>query len=194
VETKEARKALGGPDGTVVLYAGLHGLAQGLEQLVEAAARLRDQSQFRLVLVGDGPEKAKLVEDARRRGLTNIDFLEPRTFAEMPGLLAAADVIVVPLKAAIPGAVPSKLYEAMASGRPTVLVGTGEAAEVVREHDAGIVVDPGDVDSLVAAIRQLGSSPDLCKRLGESGRRGACESFDRDKICGRFIDHLEGVQ
>ena len=63
---------------------------------------------------------------------------------EMPDLLAAADVVLVTLKMHIPGAVPSKLYEAMASGRPVVLVASGEAAEIVREHRAGIVVEPGN--------------------------------------------------
>ena len=70
--------------------------------------------------------------------------------------------------------------------------GEGEGWRLTPTLDLGGVADPGPEEfSRIAAIRRLGSSPDLCKRLGESGRRAACESFDRDKICGRFIDHLE---
>src|SRR6185369_17490623 len=128
----------------VALYAGLHGLAQGLDQVLSAAEALRTEDHLQFVLVGDGPEKPALRERARQRDLTNVRFLDPRPAGEMPQLLATADVVLVPLKKHIPGAVPSKLYEAMASEKPVILVASGEAAEIVRNQQAGIVVEPGN--------------------------------------------------
>jgi glycosyltransferase involved in cell wall biosynthesis len=190
-ETETARLTLTNNRGCVALYAGLHGVAQGLDQVLCTAEALRPEGSFRFVLVGDGPEKKRLLEEAAKRGLTNVRFLDSRPAPEIPALLAAADVVLVPLKSYLPGAVPSKLYEAMASGRPVVLVATGEAAEIVREHQAGMTVEPGRVEDLTHALRTLGAEPQLRRTLGENGRRAAEQHFDRTKIVSRFLEHLE---
>src|SRR5262249_19153221 len=124
--------------------------------------------------------------------LKNVRFLDPRPAAEIPALLAAADALHVPLKAEMPGAVPSKLYEAMSSGRPVVLIGTGEAAEIVQTTGAGITVRPGAISDIVHAIRRLEANPAAAIEMGQSGRRAALERYDRKQIAGRFIDYLEG--
>jgi glycosyltransferase involved in cell wall biosynthesis len=91
--------------------------------------------------------------------------------------------------------VPSKLYEAMAAGRPVVLVAEGEAAEIVRAHRSGLVVDPGDVNGLAEALRTLNRDPDLRRSLGENGRRAAEQVFDRAAIVARLLERLElGLQ
>lgn len=178
-------------DECVALYAGLHGLAQGLDQVLDAAEMLRDEDSLRFVLVGDGPEKKSLLEKVRTRNLTNVNFLDPRPANEIPTLLASSDVALVVLKTYIPGAVPSKLYEAMACGRPVVLVASGEAADIVHEHKSGIVVKPGDVAGLAHALLELSKRSDLRKELGDNGRKAAEHYFDRTKIVERFIELLE---
>jgi len=85
--TPETRALLSSKPGCVVLYAGLHGLAQGLEQIIEAADQLRDDSSISFVLVGDGPVKRALVTEAEARGLTNIKFLDPVPKIRCPPLL-----------------------------------------------------------------------------------------------------------
>ena len=173
----------------VALYAGLHGLAQGLDQLLEAAALLRGE-KLRLVLVGDGPEKASLVARAAEMRLNNVEFLEPLAKDRMPELLASADMVIVPLKTEIPGAVPSKLYEAMAAGRPLVLAASGEPAQIVLKHRAGLVVDPGDGAGIAAAVQRLAREPLLRQHLGHNGRRAAQTHYDRSAICERFVAFL----
>lgn len=175
----------------VILYAGLHGIAQGLDQLLDAAKELENEKQFRIVMVGDGPEKKRLVASAERQKLSNVEFLDPLPAEQIPALLATADVIVVPLGLHLPGAVPSKLYEAMSCGRPVVLVASGEAAEIVHKHKAGITVVPGDVRGLVEAFRRLNSEPALRSELGQNGNQAASECFDRKEIADRFISLLE---
>ncbi|HEX9393846.1 MAG TPA: glycosyltransferase family 4 protein [Gemmatimonadales bacterium] len=191
--TAAARAALGAdaPGVCVALYAGLHGLAQGLDRVLDAADTLRTDPTLRLVLVGDGPAKEKLVQQARERGLPNVRFLDPLASADVPPLVAAADIVLVPLATHIPGATPSKLYEAMASARPVVLVAGGEPAAFVREHRAGIVVAPGDRPGLVEALRTLCAEPALRHELGTNGRRAVERLFDKADIDNAFIEHLE---
>jgi colanic acid biosynthesis glycosyl transferase WcaI len=186
-----ARGLLNDNGKCVALYAGLHGLAQGLDQLLDASRMLRDERELQMVLIGDGPDKRRLAARTEAEDLTNVRFLESRPAADIPPLLASADVLLVVLRGGFPDAVPSKLYEAMASGRPVVVVSDGEAAELVREHRAGLAVEPGDVKGLADAIRRLRHDPELRRELGENGRRAAERCFDRGRIVEEFIDYLE---
>lgn len=174
----------------VAIYAGLHGVAQGLIQIVDAA-RLLNQEDFRIVLVGDGPEKTALQQHAQFSGVRNIRFLDALPPAEMPALLASADMALVVLKTDLPGAVPSKLYEAMASGLPIVLAANGEPAQIVKHYRAGIVVNPGDAAGLAGAMQTLYALPALRRELGGNGRRAAVEHFDRGNVAARFIEYLK---
>ncbi len=190
--TEAARAQVGASAETcVALYAGLHGLAQGLEQVLDAAQQLSGDSRLQIVFLGDGPVKKKLMRCARERGLTNVRFLDPVPSHEVPPLLAAADIVIVPLATHIPGATPSKLYEAMASGRPVALVAEGEPAALVQDHQAGIVAHPGDVAALVQALRTLGGDAGLRQQLGANGRRAVEQQFDRIQIGDRFVEYLE---
>ena len=174
----------------VAAYVGLHGLAQGLEQIL-AAAEMPATAGIRLVFVGEGPCKRDLQAKAAQQGLQNVEFLDAQPAGNIPSLLTDVDVLLVTLKSDIPGAVPSKLYEAMAMAKPLVLVGGGEAADIVRESDAGIVVEPGDIQGLAAALALLRSRPDLCRRLGENGRLAVLNRYDRAVIARNFIEFLE---
>lgn len=191
--TEESRAVLeNNKKGKVVaLYAGLHGLAQGLDQILEAADVLRKHDDLQITLIGDGPEKNQLMKRASERNLSNVQFLPPRPAREIPPLVAAADILLVTLKLHIPGAVPSKLYEAMAAGRPVVLVADGEAAEIVETYKSGFVVKPGDINGLIKALRLLQKNPDLRYELGQNGRKAVEKYFDRTSIANQFIQHLE---
>lgn len=95
------RRELGAQDGDFLVgYCGLHGLAQGLEAIVDAAAVLRPDRQVKFVMVGEGPTKSALRARAARLGLPNLRFLDGRPKAEMPALLASCDASLVPLSCA----------------------------------------------------------------------------------------------
>ena len=183
----------GAPNGCVAMYAGLHGIAQGLDQILEAASKLADLPSLEIALVGDGPVKGSLQARSRELGLKNVRFLDALPREEMPALVASADLALVPLKVSLPGAVPSKIYEAMGAGVPIVLVAGGEAADIVERSQAGVSVRPGDVAGLAAAIRGLAADPAARGRLGKAGRAAAERDFDRVGIADRFIAHLEGA-
>jgi glycosyltransferase involved in cell wall biosynthesis len=171
-------------------YAGLHGVAQGLDQLLAAVARLGDLD-IEVVFVGDGPEKGALMERAQRLALRSVRFLDPIEHREVPGLLANADVALVPLRLALEEAVPSKLYEAMAAGLPVLLVSVGEAERLLTEARAGLTVAPGDTHALADAMRFLAANPDVRREMGERGRAFVTARFDRQRINDEFVTFLE---
>ena len=189
--TPETRARLRSEPGCVVLYAGLHGLAQGLEQIIAVATQLRDNTAITFVFLGDGPVKGALISEAAARGLNNVKFLDPVPQDQMPALIAAADIVLVPLKTHVPGAVPSKLYEAMSSGRALIVIASGEAADIVSRDRVGVVVAPGDTEGLKRSLLELAHNSSYREELGAEARRTATTQYDRSVPIGRFIHHLE---
>ena len=177
-------------DRVTAIYAGLHGLAQGLDQVIEAAALLKDLDRLDFVLIGDGPSKPQLVALSRTKQVKNVSFRDPLPASSIPSVIAAADICIVPLVAHLTGAVPSKLYEAMACAKPIVLVAAGEAADIVRRTGTGIVVSPGDVEGLANAIRHLSTHAEERMMMGRLGRQAALTTFNRPRIVDDFVGYL----
>lgn len=175
------------------VYAGLHGLFQGLDQIIDAAGELSGES-IRFVFFGDGPEKEALMNMTRDRGLKKVDFYPPVPHEQMPAILASMDVALISLKTRIRGAVPSKIYEAMACGIPILLVGEGEARGILKGAKAGMVVAPNDLAGLVKAVRELAASPDRREKLGQAGRKAAEKIYNRTEIIKRFETELFRMQ
>jgi colanic acid biosynthesis glycosyl transferase WcaI len=174
----------------VAIYAGLHGIAQGLDQVLDAARMLDDlNGKLKIVFIGDGPEKESLMEKAN--GLKLVKFLPPVRKEDIPKYLASSDIALVPLKTYIPGAVPSKIYESMASALPVILIAEGEAKNIIENSKAGLTITPGSVTNLAHAMRQLTMDPALRKHLGTNGNHAALEHFDRKKIIADFLKYLK---
>lgn len=190
-----ARRELGLGDEFVVSYIGTHGMAQRLDTLLDAAERLRDDAEIVVLLVGEGAERARLMEEARARGLTNVRFLGQQPRDDIPGLIAASDLVTVMLRdAPLFGKVlPSKIFEIMGCARPIVLGVRGEAEALLREAGAGWVVPPEDPDALAEAIRAAKADPEERRRRGESGLAFAREHYDREALARRYLDQLEAL-
>ncbi len=189
----QARAALGWESGFTVLYAGTIGLAQGLRTVVDAAEQLQNETDIRLVLMGEGAAKEELVAEAQRRRLTNITFLSAQPHDRMPLVLAAADACLVPLRKLplFEGALPSKIYEAMACARPIVLAVDGEARQLIAQQaGAALYVEPESPTALAQAIRQLRDQPELARQLGERGREFVKAHFDRDQLVASLEERL----
>jgi colanic acid biosynthesis glycosyl transferase WcaI len=182
---EQARVELGWDQRFVVLYAGTHGLSQGLATVLDAAQLLQDRAEIHIVFVGDGAEKENLVAKAREMSLTNITFFDPMPHARMPLLLSACDVCLVPLRRLplFQGALPSKMYEVMACARPIILGVEGEARRLVeKEAGSAIAVEPENARALASAILHLYKHPEEIERLGQQGRAFVEAHFDRDQL------------
>ncbi|HEY6931242.1 MAG TPA: glycosyltransferase [Thermoanaerobaculia bacterium] len=187
-DRSEVREEWGVADAFVVGYAGLHGLAQGLETVLEAAEILKDREDVVFVFVGSGPVKDSMIRFQERAGLKNVRFIDNQPTSRVPAILAAFDAAVIPLKRLdlFRGALPSKLFEAMASGTPVVVAIEGEAKELVESAKAGICVPPEDPRAMSAAILRLRADESLCQSLSRSGRRYVYENYERRRIARDF--------
>jgi len=191
----EARAQLGWDDRFTVMYAGTLGLAHGLTTMLDAAERLREQTDLRFLLVGEGAMRAELMADAARRGLDNVTFLPSFPHDKMPLVLAGADVCVVSLRrlAVFKGARPSKMFECMASARPVLLAVDGEAREIAeREAGAALYAEPENTDAMVAGILELKRRPDWAREMGERGRAYVLAHLDRERIISDIEARLVG--
>lgn len=180
------RRQLELEDRFVVLYAGTHGLTQGLEVVIAAARQLAHDGRTLFLFVGEGAEKERLQELAA--SLPNVRFMPSQPKSAMPALLAAADVCVVPLRdlPLFRGALPSKLFEAMAAGRPLITAIAGEAAALTWRARAGLCVPPERPAALAAAVARLRDDATLRRALGTNGRAYVSAYFARERIAERY--------
>jgi colanic acid biosynthesis glycosyl transferase WcaI len=176
------RREVASPGQFILLYAGNMGHSHRIDVVLRAANILRHRRDLRFVLIGEGTQKPRLMEMAGEMGLENVVFrpLQPRS--RLPEAMAAADVGLVPLRKGLSTAsLPSKIYTIMASGRPLVAtLDRNEAAwRLVERARCGLLVEPEQPEALAEAIEQLAGDTELCRQLGENGRRYAERHCDR---------------
>jgi glycosyltransferase involved in cell wall biosynthesis len=169
------------------MYAGTHGLSQGLDVILEAAKRTTNPDIL-YVLAGEGADKQALVRKAENEDIRNVRFLPNQPQASMPSVLNLAYATVLSLKPlpVFRSALPSKMFEAMAVGRPIAASVWGEAAGVIRAARCGVVAQPGDAAGLRAAVETIAADPAEARRMGLRGRDFAIEHFNRRKIATRL--------
>jgi glycosyltransferase involved in cell wall biosynthesis len=185
----DVRAELGIEPGAPVLGVVCELRAQkALEVLFEAAALLLAEFPTLKVLVaGDGPERARLEEDARRLGVADtVLFLGIRR--DVPAVLAAVDVAV--LSSDYEGS-PLSVMEYMAAAKPVVSTRVGGVPELVQEDVHGLLVEPRDPGALAKAVARLLRDPALAKRLGTEGRKRQQREFSLEAMVGRIEDLYE---
>jgi glycosyltransferase involved in cell wall biosynthesis len=175
-----------GPGDCLVLYAGTHGISQGLPAIADAAASLAGQP-VRFAFVGDGADKRRLERRVAELGLRNVVLLPGVPNAEMPGLLAAADICLVPLRQVplFSAFIPSKMFEYLAAGKAVIGSVTGEAAQILHEAGA-VVVPPEDSAALAAEIRALAADPGRRAAMSQAGRAFAEQRCDRAALAREY--------
>jgi glycosyltransferase involved in cell wall biosynthesis len=189
--TPRFREVLGGAGKFLVTFVGTHGVATGLEQILDAAAVLKDDPRFAFAFVGEGAERERLIESARVRGLTNVTFHRAVAKDEVRDVYASSDASIVCLKPLpfLDKFIPSKVFEIIASGTPVIAALGGEAAGIVRE--AGhIVVPAGDGAAIAREIRTLAADPSRIAAMTRSGRAYVGEHFDRKKLARQYVEEL----
>lgn len=191
----DIRDRLGiGPNDLVLAYTGILGHAQGLHVVLEAASLLKERKDIHFILMGDGPEKEKLL--ARRKQLepVQVHFVDRMPRKELLGLMRSVDAAVVPLlrNDLFLGAIPSKIFEALALGKPILLGVDGEARELfTTEGKAGLFFRPEDALELARAATRYADDRALLAEQGANGARYVREHFDRASINDRLWHALE---
>jgi len=190
------RRELGLTEEVLVLYAGNIGEKQGLEVVLEAAARTRSDPDIRYLMVGEGASRAQLKSRAETQGLDNVTFLPLQSTERFPQLLAAADLhLVVQRQKAADLVMPSKLTNILASGGPFIATTTAETelGRVTRESRAGVMVPPEDSGALAQAVLQLARNPGLRQQMSARARNFAEANWGREQILQQWEDLLLGL-
>jgi colanic acid biosynthesis glycosyl transferase WcaI len=174
----------------VVGYMGNFGAGQGLTSVVEAAAMLRDDGGIRFVLVGDGPERDRIVARAHELKTDNLSIHGPITKDQTRAFYNACDVCLVPLAPfpILQETIPSKIFEVMACARPLVASLGGEGAEIVQRSGAGVVTAPGRPEEIAAAIRTIrGMESGQRAQFSSRGRAYVEENYSREKLADSYL-------
>jgi glycosyltransferase involved in cell wall biosynthesis len=169
-----ARAALGLSPGELVLgFVGFYREWHRLELAVDALARPALE-RARLVLIGEGPARTAIERRAREAGVAGrVHLAEPRPHGEIPALLAAFDVALLP--AINPYASPLKLIEYMAAARAIVAPDQENLRELLEHGRNALLVAPGDGQALAGALERLAEDPALRERLGRAARASVIE-------------------
>ena len=193
VARERIRASLGLQDKFIAIYAGIHGVAQGLEHVVEAARLLQNEANIHFLLIGEGPKKAEIAALVGGYQLNNLMLLHEQPRNDIPAFLSAADVALIPLRKIdiFKGALPSKIFDAWACNRPILLSVDGEAHQIMESAGGGVFVPPEDPEAMASALKTLCNSPKECKRMGENGRAYTIQHFSRRALAEQLAKELE---
>ena len=169
-------QAWGLSDKFVVGYVGTHGLAHGLDNVLDAAEKLSDAPDIAFLFVGAGAARNGLIADAKRRELGNVVFKEMQPKQTVPAVWSLCDVALAHLRNSplFAGVLPSKMFEAMGMGLPVLLAAPeGEASGLILETGAGLWVPAEDPAALAGAVRSLSAEPATRRRLAAASSAAA---------------------
>jgi glycosyltransferase involved in cell wall biosynthesis len=189
------RASLGWDDKIIAGYVGTHGMAHGLDAVLDVAKGMASDARLRFLFVGEGAERARLEARARAEGIDNARFLGALPRDRMTEVYATLDIALVTLRRTelFTTVLPSKIFEIAAMERPIILSVDGEARAVVEASGGGMFVPPEDVGAMSEAIARLAGDPAARERMGRSARTYVVREFDRETLARGYLDVLAHV-
>jgi len=198
--SKRTRLSLPGiaPGDFVAGFTGAHGVANGLDALLDVAAELkrRGDQRVKLVFIGDGKEKERLAKHAAEAGLTNCLFFPPVAKTELGAITASLDCGLMVLRdvpAFYRGTSPNKFFDYLAAGIPVVNNYPGWLAGLIQENRCGVVVPPNNPVAFADALQRLAVDRTVCRAMGAAARGLAEKEFARPRLAARFVGTLEAA-
>ncbi|HPD30994.1 MAG TPA: glycosyltransferase family 4 protein [Phycisphaerae bacterium] len=187
----------GGPVDLKLVFTGAHGLANGLDAVLDAAAVLRDRGEkgIRLVFIGDGGQRERLMRRSQNEGLDAlISWLPPMPKEELADVLPRMDAGMMVLKnvpAFYYGTSPNKFFDYIACGLPVLNNYPGWLADMVTANRCGLVVRPDDPEAFADAVIWMRDHRPELKEMGRRARELAEREFGRDRLADQFVRTLE---
>ena len=183
-------------DDLMAIFAGTHGMANGLNAVLDAAAELkkRNRADIKLVLIGQGKLKSSLIERATIEKLDNVIFHEPVNKATLASLMASADIgmqILANIPAFYYGTSPNKFFDYIAAGLPVLNNYPGWLAGMIEQHNCGFAIEPDSPQAFADALESAADNRQQLKQMGQNARLLAEQAFDREILSNRFVDWLE---
>ena len=185
-----------GLDGKFVVgYLGTHGMAHGLDKVLEAASLLRDNDDVRFVFAGSGAQRDSLIQKCEEQELHNVIMLPRQPKEAVARFWSLCDVALIPLRddPVFSTVIPSKLFEAMGMGVPILMsLPKGEATSIVEDEGVGITVQPDSPALLAEAVRRLKDDKPLYAQLKEQCAASAGK-YSRDHFAQEMTRIFDAV-
>lgn len=186
------------PSDKVAVFTGAHGIANGLNAVLDAANVLlkRGRGDIKFLFIGNGKLKPMLVKRAKDEDLSNCLFLDPMPKADLSNIVCCADIglqILADIPAFYYGTSPNKFFDYITAGRPVLNNYPGWLADMIQENKCGVVVKPNDPNAFADGIIYLADNPEIRNEFGTNARILAENEFDRNKLGGQFVDFLEAI-
>lgn len=186
------RRMRGLEDRFVITYVGAHGVANHLEQVLDAGKLLEDTPVL-FQLIGQGMEKNRLQQLAKDKHITNVVFLDPVPKQEVFKYILSSDMGASVLKKVdtFKTVYSNKTFDYMACKKPILMAIDGVSRELVETAAAGCYVEPENAEEYSRIIRQYINDPARLEQEGENGFRYAKANFDRQVLALRYLEHIQ---
>ncbi len=191
------------PDGVLesdllAVFAGTHGIANGLDAVLDAAGELkkRGRSDIKFLLIGSGKLKHALVARAAREGLDNVVFHKPVRKAELACLMRSTDIglqILANVPAFYYGTSPNKFFDYIAAGVPVLNNYPGWLSEMIEREQCGYAVPPSDPVAFADALEQAAAERNQLPVMGKRAKALAEREFDREEMASEWVNWVTGV-
>ncbi|RQO65708.1 glycosyltransferase WbuB [Pedobacter sp. KBW01] len=194
-DVKNFRVERGWTDKFVITYVGAHGVANHLDQILEAADLLRD-TNIQFVLIGQGMQKKQLISLSEQMNLSNVTFLDPVPKADVFKYIFASDMGASVLKRVdtFKTVYSNKTFDYMACKKPIFMAIDGVSRELVEEANAGIFVEPERPRDFADKVLYYQKNQELIARQGEAGYQFAKNNFDRKVLANKYLVYLKGIK
>lgn len=185
------REQLGLDGYTSFCYVGAHGVANHLEQILATADKVRNQ-KIKFILIGDGMKKSALIEMAKQQGLEHVRFIDSVTKSEALKYIMACDVGMSVLKKAdtFKTVYSNKTFDYMACKKPILMAIDGVSRKLIEDADAGIYVEPENIDQFTEVVLHYAAHPDQLILQGENGYRYVRAHFDRKVLADQYLTEI----
>lgn len=185
-------------DDKVAIFTGAHGIANGLDAVLDAAKEVKamGRADIKFAFIGKGGVKEHLQERVKEEGITNCLFYNPIPKIQLAKVVASATVGMMVLKnvpAFYYGTSPNKFFDYIASGLPILNNYPGWLAGMISENKMGEVVDPDNAKAFAEALVRMVDDPKQLEEYGKNARAFAEKEFDREKLGNRFVTFFEKI-
>jgi colanic acid biosynthesis glycosyl transferase WcaI len=177
----------------ILIYAGTTGLIHGCEIILKAAMELEQKlPDLMVVFVGGGSEWENLKNIVNGNNISNVKFIEFQPLAIVARLisLSFAGVVTVKKLSIFEGGRASKMFPIMGCAKPVIYCASGEGSEIIKNSNAGIIVEPENSQALALAIEDLYLNSEKASILGENARQCAEKNFDWNVLVQNWLDSL----
>lgn len=179
----------------IISYMGAHGISQNLGTILKVAKKLKTDEDIHFLFIGEGAEKDQLKKIAKEENINNVTFIDSQAKEMMPDFYCISDICLIPLKniEIFKTFIPSKMFEIMACGIPIVASLEGESADILKESNAALVVEPDDSEAIKKALLELKNNEVLYRQLKENGPKFVEENYSRKKLAEKYLEIISNI-